>query len=86
MGKEKLPMRNSQIRIEKAKPNDKVFPEGFIEELDLKDQVELVKLYQDFGTLGVRKWIGEWNKKQGHMIVLLMKAMIEDIQGNKDDN
>tara|TARA_R100000742_G_C4267760_1_gene85992 strand:- start:569 stop:748 length:180 start_codon:yes stop_codon:yes gene_type:complete len=52
------------IRIEKAKPNDNIFPDGFIEQLDLKDQVELVKQYQDFGILGVKKWIGDWNKKQ----------------------
>ena len=54
-----------QNNLKRAKPGENIFPEGFIEQLDLKEQVELVKLYQDFGTLGVRKWIGDWNKKQG---------------------
>ena len=51
-------------KLKRAKPDENIFPEGFIEQLDLEHQVELVKLYQDFGTLGVRKWIADWNKKQ----------------------
>ena len=58
-----LNMENQKLK--RAKDGENIFPEGFIEQLDLKDRDELVKLYQDFGTLGVRKWIGDWNKKQG---------------------
>jgi hypothetical protein len=54
----------SKIEINNKQQDDKVFPEGFLESLSLEDQVELVKLYQDFGILGVRKWIGDWNKRQ----------------------
>ena len=54
----------SKIEINNKQQDDKVFPEGFLEQLDLKDQVELVKLYQDFGTHGVTMWIENYNLKQ----------------------
>ena len=54
----------SKIELNNKKQDDNVFPEGFLESLNLEDQAELVKLYQDFGILGVRKWIGDWNRRQ----------------------
>ncbi len=54
----------SKIEINNKQQDDKVFPEGFLESLSLEDQVELVRLYQDFGTHGVTMWIENYNLKQ----------------------